>query len=66
MDLVAANKNRARLPGGGRKKVREELDIKLSDWIHSMRDKHRVSRAMIPNKALEIYPTVTRFLASRG
>ncbi|CAM4735238.1 unnamed protein product [Leuciscus chuanchicus] len=58
MDLAAANKKRARLPGGGRKKVSEELDTKLSEWIHSMRDNHnRVSRKMIRNKALEIYPT---------
>lgn len=71
MDLAAANKKRARLPGGGRKKVSEELDPKLSEWIHSMRDDHnRVTRKMIRNKALEIYPTVSdggaRFVASRG
>uniref|UniRef100_A0A1A8HKE0 Matrin 3-like 1.1 n=1 Tax=Nothobranchius korthausae TaxID=1143690 RepID=A0A1A8HKE0_9TELE len=71
MDLAAANKRRARLPGGGRKKVSTELDTKLSDWIHSMRDKHnRVSRRIIRNKAVEIYPTVSdggeQFLASRG
>ncbi|KAK7130470.1 hypothetical protein R3I93_019960 [Phoxinus phoxinus] len=71
LDLAAANKKRARLPGGGRKKVSEELDTKLSEWIHSMRDNHnRVSRKMIRNKALGIYPTVSdrgvRFLASRG
>lgn len=71
MDLAAANKKRARLPGGGKKKVSEELDTKLSEWIYSMRDNHnRVSRKMIRNKALEIYPTVSdrgaQFLASRG
>ena len=71
MDLAAANKKRARLSGGGRKKVSEELDTKLSEWIHSMRDNHkRVSTKMIRNKALEIYPTVSDkgagFLVSRG
>ena len=71
MDLAAANKKRARLSGGGRKKVSEELDTKLSEWIHSMRDNHkRVSTKMIRNKALEIYPTVSYrgapFVASRG
>lgn len=40
VDLAAAKKNRARLPGGGRKKVSEELDTKLSEWIHSMRGNH--------------------------
>lgn len=71
LELAAANKKRARLPGAGRKKVSEELDTKLSEWIHSMRDNHnRVSRAMIRNKALEIYPTLSdggaRFRASKG
>ena len=48
MDLAAANKNRARVSGGGRKKVSEELDTKLAEWIHSMRDtRNRVSRKMI-------------------
>lgn len=47
-DLAAANKKRATLPGGGKKKVSEELDTKLSEWIHSMRDNHnQVSRKMI-------------------
>lgn len=60
MDLAAANTNRARLSGGGRKIVSEELDTKLSEWIHSIRDNHnQVSRKMIRNKALEIYPTVS-------
>lgn len=71
LGLAAANKKRARLPGAGRKKVSEELDTKLSEWIHSMRDdRNRVSRAMIRNEALEIYPTpsdgVARFWASKG
>lgn len=71
LELAAANKKRARLPGAGRKKVSEQLDTKLSEWIHSMRDNHnRVSRAMIRNKALEMYPTLSdggaRFRASKG
>lgn len=51
-----ANKSRARLVGGRRKKVSLELETKLPEWIYSMRDKHnRVSRKIIQNKALEIY-----------
>ena len=70
-ELASVNKTRARVPGAGRKKVSEELDTQLAEWIHSMRDNsNRVSRKMIQNKALEIYPTVSDkgagFLASRG
>ena len=71
MDLASVDKTRARVPGAGRKKVSEELDTQLAEWIHSMRDNsNRVSRKMIQNKALEIYPTVSDkgagFLVSRG
>uniref|UniRef100_A0A8C6KRG3 HTH CENPB-type domain-containing protein n=1 Tax=Nothobranchius furzeri TaxID=105023 RepID=A0A8C6KRG3_NOTFU len=71
MGLAAASKMRARLPGGGRKKISEELDTELCNWIHLMKANHnRVSRKMIRNKALEIFPTMSdagmRFLASRG
>ena len=37
-----------RLRVGGRKKVSEELEVSMCEWIHSMRAKHlRVSRKMI-------------------
>ncbi|XP_070786398.1 major centromere autoantigen B-like [Enoplosus armatus] len=70
-ELLLADKGRARLTGGGRKKVSLELEERLSEWIYSMRDKHnRVSRNMIKNKALEIYPSVSDggkvFVASTG
>ena len=57
---MAADNKRARLTGGGRKRVSEDMETQLTEWIHSMRDKHnRVSRKMIQNKAKEIYPTVS-------
>ncbi len=70
-ELLHADKERARLTGGGRKKVSLELERRLSEWIHSMRIKHnRVSRNMIKKKALEIYPSVSdggkTFVASTG
>ncbi|XP_044028000.1 uncharacterized protein LOC122864529 [Siniperca chuatsi] len=69
--LLLADKSRARLTGGGRKKVSLELERRLSQWIYSMLDKHnRVSRNMIKKKALEIYPSVSdggkMFVASTG
>ena len=70
-ELAVASGKKARLAGGGRKKVSEELDAKLVEWIHSMRGQHnRVTRKMIKRKAMEIYPTVNdggaRFNASNG
>ena len=70
-ELLSSDKERARLTGGGRKKVSVELEGKLSEWIYQMRDKHnRVSRKMIQKKALEIYSTVSdgdqMFVASKG
>lgn len=70
-ELLLADKGRARLTGGGRKKLSVELEERLSEWIYSMRDKHdRVSRNMIKHKALEIYPSVSdggkMFVASAG
>lgn len=59
-ELLSADKKRARLTGGGRKKVSMELEGKLSEWIYQMRDKHnRVYRKMIQKKALEIYSSVS-------
>ncbi|KAM7373728.1 hypothetical protein PAMP_008562 [Pampus punctatissimus] len=70
-ELLLADKKRARLAGGGRKKVSAELERLLSEWIYSMREKNiRVTTKMIKNKALEIYPSVSDagqvFVASRG
>ena len=71
-ELNAAKKTRARLAGGGRKKVSLDMETSLVKWIFSVRDKHnRVSRKMIKNKALEIFSSVTdsgnhNFVASRG
>ncbi len=70
-ELLSADRGRARLAGGGRKKVSLELEKRLSEWIYSMRDQHkRVSRNMIKRKALEIYPSVSdgskTFVASTG
>ena len=44
------------MSGGGRKKVSEELESKLVQWIHHMRGRNlRVSRKMIRLKAKELY-----------
>ena len=53
-----------------RKKVSEQMETILSEWIYALRDKHnRVSRKMIQKKAMEIYPTVSdgskAFVASK-
>ncbi|XP_033493159.2 uncharacterized protein LOC117263673 [Epinephelus lanceolatus] len=70
-ELRSADEGRARLSRDGRKKLSVELERRLSEWIHAMRDRHQaVSADMIKNKALEIYPTVSdggsRFVASTG
>ncbi|XP_076137522.1 uncharacterized protein LOC143120928 isoform X3 [Alosa pseudoharengus] len=64
---------RARLRGAGRKKASEELEVILSEWIHSMHAKHlRLSHKMIRTKAKELYATVSdcmdgeSFAASAG
>ena len=55
-ELSAAEKGRAWVSGGGRKKVSEEFETELNRWIHEMRQKHnRVSRKMIQLKAKELY-----------
>uniref|UniRef100_A0A6Q2ZKZ2 HTH CENPB-type domain-containing protein n=1 Tax=Esox lucius TaxID=8010 RepID=A0A6Q2ZKZ2_ESOLU len=71
--LSEEDNKRARLRGGGRKKVSEELEVSVCEWIHSMRAKHlRVSPKMIRAKAKEVYATVSdgrdedRFTASAG
>lgn len=58
-ELAKENDKRARLHGGGRKKVSEELEAKVVAWIFHKRAKHqRVSRKMIRLMAKEIYQTV--------
>lgn len=69
-ELLGADQRRARLAGGGRKKVNWELERKLSAWIYSVWDQHNlVSGKLIQNKAMEIYPSVRDgdkvFVASR-
>lgn len=68
--LLLADQRRARLAGGGRKKVNWELERQLSEWIYSVWDQHHpVSGKLIRNKAMEIYPSVRDgdkvFVASR-
>nr|XP_046273126.1 zinc finger and SCAN domain-containing protein 2-like isoform X2 [Scatophagus argus] len=70
-ELLLADKRRARLAGGGRKKVNVELEKKLSEWIYSVWDQRNpVSGKMIQNKALEICTSLNdggkMFEASRG
>ena len=61
-ELNAAQKTRARLAGGGRKKVSLDIETSLVEWIFSVHNKHnRVSRKMIKNKALEIYLETYRY-----
>lgn len=55
---AATDATRARLSGGGRKKVSEELENNLCQWIHHARGRNiRVSRKMIRLKAKELYAT---------
>ena len=59
-ELNATKKNRARLAGGGRKKVSLDMETSLVELIFRVRDRHsRVNRKMIQNKALEIFPSVS-------
>ena len=56
IELPGAEKGRVRLSDGGRKKVSEDLETALIDWVHDMRDKHnRVSRKVIQLKARKLY-----------
>ena len=64
---------RDRLSGGGRKKLSEELETNLCQWIHEMRERNlRVPRRMIRDKATEMNASASdrkegdMFGASRG
>lgn len=63
---------RARIQGGGRRPVSEEMEATLSCWIQERRKRYlRVSRRMIQVKAAEIFHEMTdcrdeNFNASRG
>ncbi|KAJ0055712.1 hypothetical protein NL108_009966 [Boleophthalmus pectinirostris] len=63
---------RARLPGGGRKKASEELELNMREWVIRKRARHeRVSRRMIRDMAKQMYATVSdsrdeEFVASAG
>ena len=70
--LSEEDSKRARLPGGGRKKASEELEINMREWVISKRARHeRVSRKMIRAMAKQMYATVSdsrdeEFAASAG
>ena len=70
--LSKEDSNRTRLPGGGRKKASEELELNMRDWVISKQARHeRVSRKMIREMAKEMYATVSdgrdeEFAASVG
>ncbi|KAL2099474.1 hypothetical protein ACEWY4_003868 [Coilia grayii] len=63
---------RARIQGGGRRPVSEEMEATLSCWIQERRKRYlRVSRRMIQVKATELFPEMSdcqgeNFNASRG
>lgn len=71
--LSAEDGERARLHGGGRRKVSRELEFKMCEWFKGTRAKGlQVSRRLIRIKAAEIYATVKdardgdNFVASRS
>ena len=70
--LSEEDSNRARLPGGGRKKASEELEKNMRDWVIGKRARQeRVSRKMIRTMAKKMYATVSdsrdeEFAASAG
>ena len=58
--LSEEDSNRARLPGGGRKKASEELEINMQGWVISKRAHHeRVSRKMIRVMEKQMCATVS-------
>ena len=58
--LSEEDRKRARLPGGGRKKACEELEINMQDSVISKRaSQERVSRKMIRAMAKQMYATVS-------
>lgn len=70
-ELARENSSRSRLRGGGRKKVSEELEAKIVEWILEKRaNRQRVSRRMIRMMGKELYQTVADngkpFTASSG
>ncbi len=70
-ELLLADKSRARLAGGGRKKANLELERKLSRWMYSAWHQHYpLSGKTIRDKALQISTSGSNgsqmFVASRG
>ena len=56
--LSEEDSNRARLPGGGRKKASEEPEINMSEWVISKwSHQERVSHKMIKAMAKQMYDT---------
>ena len=70
--LFEEDSDRARLPGGGKKKVSEELEINMRGWVISKRAHHkRVSHKMIRAMVKQMYTTISdsrdeEFAASAG
>ena len=65
--LSEEDSNRARLPGGGRKKASEELEINVQGWVNSKWAHHeRVSRKMIRAKQMYSDSRDEEFAASAG
>ena len=63
--LSEEDSNRARLPGGGRKKASEEPEINMQGWVISKRARHeRVSRKMIRAMEKQMYATMTAEMRS--
>ena len=58
--LSEEDSNRARLPAGGRKKAREELEINMREWVISkLARQERVFRKMIRTMAKQMYATMS-------
>lgn len=60
IEMKEEGKQKKRLHGGGRKKVSEEMELRIVMWILEQRHKNlRVSGKMIRNKAQQMFQTVS-------
>ena len=70
--LSEEDSDRTMLPGGGRKKASEQLEINMREWVISKRARHeRVSCKMIRAMAKQMYATMSdsrdeKFASSAG
>ena len=65
--LSEEDSNRARLPGGGRKKGSEELEINMQGWVISKRARHeRVSHRMTRAMAKQMCATMSETAEMRS